>query len=126
MSEGHGSLRIVLAGGSGALTVSHTLLALRVHKTGVMQSDWPGLRVFATKVNPLTYSFLSRPRRVECVRRSLVRCVAQGFSERASPECVVLAHARHVGALFRARLSGRYDASEVYCRAAAIFGHVGP
>lgn len=45
--------------------------------------------------------FVAQPRRVVCVRRSLVRRFAQCFSQRASPESVVLAPARPVARSLR-------------------------
>ena len=67
-----------------------------------MQSVWPGRRAPATKAGPLPrFLFVAGARREVCVRRSLVRRFAQGFSQRASPESVVLAPARPVARSLR-------------------------
>ena len=78
------------------------LRALRVRKTGVMQSVCPGRRAPATKAGPLPrFLFASGARRVVCVRRSLVRRFAHRFVQRASPESWLLAPARPVARSLR-------------------------
>ena len=124
VTEGHASLRLVLTGGSGPLTVSHTLrfyITPHLHKCPAIRSQARSVaghrfapfgfcKQALCKVSDLggtawpqkpwgpdpTPFFVVKPSRVVCVRRSLVRRFAHCFVQRASPESWLLAPARPV------------------------------